>query len=118
MLLVEDDLADARWLRALLEASREPAFEVEEARSVEDGLRRLRDACFQAVLLDLSLEEGQGLTALARARIAAATVPIIAMASQQDEELAVRALRFGAQDHLMKVLSDPHGIVRTLRHAV
>jgi diguanylate cyclase (GGDEF)-like protein len=118
VLVVEDDPADARWLRTLLEASREPAFEVEEARSVEDGLRRLRDECFQAVLLDLSLEEGQGLAALARARIAAATVPIIAMASQQDEELAVRALRFGAQDHLVKGVTDAQVIVRTLRHAV
>ena len=40
------------------------AFEVAEASSVEDGLLRLRDERFHAVLLDLSLEEGQGLAAL------------------------------------------------------
>ena len=102
VLVVEDDPSDAQWLRTLLEASREAAFEVAEAGNVEDGLLRLRDECFHAVLLDLSLEEGQGLAALARARIAAATVPIIAMASQRDENLAIRALRFGAQDYLVK----------------
>ena len=115
VLVVEDDPSDAQWLRALLEASREAAFEVAEAGGVEDGLRRLRDERFHAVLLDLSLEEGQGLAALARARIAAATVPIIAMASQRDENLAIRALRFGAQDYLVKHVSEEQAIVRTLR---
>jgi diguanylate cyclase (GGDEF)-like protein len=118
ILLVEDDAADAASLRRLLRASREVRFEVSEARSVEDALRRLRDDRFHAVLLDLSLEEGQGLEALARARIAAATVPIIAMASQADEDLAVRALRFGAQDYLVKGVSDAQLVVRTVRHAV
>jgi diguanylate cyclase (GGDEF)-like protein len=118
VLLVEDEAADASSLRRLLAASHDVRFEVAEAGGVEDGLRRLRDERFQAVLLDLSLEEGQGLEALARARIAAATVPIIVMASRADEELAVRALRFGAQDYLVKGVSDGELVVRTLRHAV
>lgn len=118
VLLVEDEAADASSLRRLLGTSREVRFEVAEAGGVEDGLRRLRDERFQAVLLDLSLEEGHGLEALARARIAAATVPIIVMASRADEELAVRALRFGAQDYLVKGVSDGQVVVRTLRHAV
>jgi len=118
LLLVEDDPGDARRLRTLLEAPGEVAFQVEEARGVEDGLRRLRDERFHVVLLDLSLEEGQGLEALARARIAAATVPIIAMAKQADETLAVRALRYGAQDYLVKDLTDERAVVRTVRYAV
>lgn len=118
VLLVEDEPADAASLRRLLHASHEVRFEVAEVGGVEDALLRLRDERFHAVLLDLSLEEGQGLEALARARIAAATVPIIVMASQADEELAVRALRFGAQDYLVKGVSDARLVVRTLRHAV
>ena len=118
LLLVEDDPDDARALRALLEVPGEVPFEIAEARGVEDGLRRLRDEHFQVVLLDLSLEEGQGLEALARARIAAATVPIIAMAKQADETLAVRALRYGAQDYLVKEFTDARAVVRTVRYAV
>jgi diguanylate cyclase (GGDEF)-like protein len=118
VLLVEDDVTDARSVRSLLEATQEVSFEVAEATGVEDGLRRLRDEKFHAVLLDLSLEEGEGLEALARARIAAATVPIIAMASEADGDLAVRALRYGAQDYLVKGGSEPRLVVRTLRHAV
>jgi diguanylate cyclase (GGDEF)-like protein len=118
VLLVEDDRADARAMRRLLEAAADQRFEVAEAQSVEDGLRRLRDERFSVVLLDLSLEDGGSLGALARARIAAATVPIIAMATEADEELAVRALRFGAQDYLVKGVWDARLVVRTLRHAV
>jgi diguanylate cyclase (GGDEF)-like protein len=118
VLLVEDDVADARSVRRLLESTHEIAFEIAEAVNVEDGLRRLRDEKFHAVMLDLSLEEGQGLEALARARIAAATVPIIAMAAEADEDLALRALRYGAQDYLVKGVSDARLVARTLRHAV
>jgi diguanylate cyclase (GGDEF)-like protein len=118
VLLVEDDAADAQSVRRLLESTPEISFEVAQASGVEDGLRRLRDERFQAVLLDLSLEEGEGLEALARARIAAATVPIVAMAPEADEDLAVRALRYGAQDYLVKGVSDARMVVRTLRHAV
>ena len=114
VLLVEDEAPHASSLRRLLGTSREVRFETAEAGGVEDALRRLRDERFHAVLLDLSLEEGQGLEVLARARIAAATVPIIVMASQDDEELAVRALRFGAQDYLVKGVSDASLVVRTL----
>jgi diguanylate cyclase (GGDEF)-like protein len=118
VLLVEDEAEDARSLRSLLQSSPDVRMQVSEAQSVEDGLRRLHDERFHAVLLDLSLEEGQGLEALARARIAAATVPIIVMASQADEDLAVRALRFGAQDYLVKGVSEPQLVIRTVRHAV
>jgi diguanylate cyclase (GGDEF)-like protein len=118
LLLVEDDPQDARRLRGLLESCDEVEFDLAQASGVEDGLRRLRDGRFHVVLLDLSLEEGQGLEALARARIAAATVPIIAMAKQADETLAVRALRFGAQDYLVKDFSDARLLVRTVRYAV
>ncbi len=118
VLLIEDDPADAKWIEETLAKAAEVSFEISHAQALEHGLRLLRDGDFQCTLLDLSLEEGEGLDTLARAKVAASAVPIIAMTSQDDEVLALQALRFGAQDYLVKGDSDPRLVVRTLRHAV
>ena len=98
VLLVEDDPKDAKWIEETLGQARELRFEISHAHTLEDGLRALRDREFHCALLDLSLEEGEGLDTLARARVAAEAVPIIAMTSQDDEVLALEAMRYGAQD--------------------
>ncbi len=118
VLLVEDEADDAKWIEAILSQAREVHFDITHVEGLEQGLRALRDGDFQCVLLDLSLEEGEGLNALARARVAAATVPIIAMTSQDDEVLALEALRYGAQDYLVKRDPEPRLVHRTVRHAV
>ncbi len=118
ILLVEDDANAADSLQALIEQAEGGAVDIEAAASVEEGLRKLRDASYDVVLLDLSLEEGEGLDTLGRARIAAASVPIVVMAEEADENLALRALRFGAQDYLVKGEPDGRLVGRTLRYAV
>jgi diguanylate cyclase (GGDEF)-like protein len=118
VLLIEDDPADAKWIEEILAQASEVLFETSHAQSLEHGLRLLRDGDFQCTLLDLSLEEGEGLDTLARAKVAASAVPIIAMTSLDDEVLALQALRFGAQDYLVKGDSDARLVRRTVRHAV
>jgi diguanylate cyclase (GGDEF)-like protein len=118
ILMVEDDPGDAQRMRELIDAAEGGAVDIAHAQGVEAALRTLRDEEFDVVLLDLSLEEGQGLDSLGRARVAAATVPIIVMADQVDENLALRALRFGAQDYLVKGDSDARLVSRTIHYAV
>jgi len=118
LLLVEDDPGDSLRLRRLLEGCDEASFIVEQASEVEQALGMLQKGRFQVVLLDLSLPEGSGIDVLARAQVAAESVPIIAMSSHEDDEQAVHALRLGAQDCLPKGRVEPRRLVRALRHAV
>jgi diguanylate cyclase (GGDEF)-like protein len=118
VLLVEDDPEDAKRIREMLEASDEGNFRVEEAAEVEAALGLLQNGRFQVVLLDLTLPEGEGLEVLARAQVAAAAVPIIALATDADEAIALQALRLGAQDCLAKGRFEPGRLARVLRHAV
>lgn len=117
VLLINDDVEESRRFRKMLDAAQEVQFRVTEARRVEEGLQLLRDGDFAAVLLDLSLEESQGIDTLAPARVAAATFPFIVLGSEDDEDLALRAHRFGAQDYLVKSDCDTRLLVRTVRHA-
>lgn len=118
ILIVDDDLDESVRLQKLLEASHDLEFEVAHAPTVEDGLRRLRDGDFAAVLLDLGLEQTVGSDTLGPARVAATTVPFVVLGTEEDEDLAVRAHRFGAQDYLVKSECGTRVLVRTLRHAL
>jgi diguanylate cyclase (GGDEF)-like protein len=118
VLLVEDDTGGTRSLRELLEGLDDPPVALTHVTQVEEGLSLLREGGLDVVLLDLSPEEGEGLDALARVKVAAQAVPIIVLTREDDEILAVNALRFGAQDYLVRETCDLRLVARTVRHAV
>jgi len=118
LLMVEDSPEDTAAIRAMLASSEVADFEVTDAVRVEDALRMLHRKNFNVVLLDLTLPEGRGLAALSRAKVAAASVPIVVMTRQEDQKLALQALHQGAQDYLVKDKFDSHLLVRTMVHAV
>mgnify|MGYP000187488022 CR=1 FL=1 len=57
---------------------------------------------FDVVLLDFSLPDSFGLETFRRANGAAPRTPIIVLTSLDDNDLAVQAVREGAQDYLIK----------------
>jgi diguanylate cyclase (GGDEF)-like protein len=117
LLLVGDHGTDASQIREILETSHAARFEIAHADQVEQALRMLQREPYDVVLLDLSVS-GDGLSILARAKVAAETLPIIAIASCDDEATALQALRLGAQDYLVRDELDSRRLVRSLRHAL
>src|SRR4029077_18664374 len=81
------------------------------------GLERLAEAPFDAVLLDLSLPDSQGLDTLVRLHAAAKDVPIVVLTGIEDEALGVRLIQAGAQDYLVKGYVTGPLLVRSLRYA-
>ena len=118
LLLVEACAASESRIRALLQSCGEAQVEISHARRVDDALPMLRDGGYRAVLLDLGLEGSDGLKALARLRVASAGIPIIALTSREHQTQALNAIRAGAEDYLSKGESDPHLVLRTVRHAI
>ena len=107
LLLVEAGAGGESRIRALLESCGEAQVEISHVRRVDDALPMLRDGGYRAVLLDLGLEGGDGLTALARLRVASAGIPIIALTSREHQTEALNAIRAGAEGSLSKSESDP-----------
>ncbi len=137
VLIVEDNPGDAELLRVLLDEAEEPAAAGDDDEAGDDGdapaplqiavrwVERLRDARAaladapaDVVLLDLSLPDARGLSTVAQMRAAAPTLPIVVLTGLDDEALAVRAMRAGAQDYLVKGTVTAPGLRRAVRHAV
>ena len=118
ILLVEDNPGDARLVREMLvDAGRDETAVVGVDR-LSDGLRRLGAESFDAVLLDLSLPDSQGLDTLKTLHAQATGVPLVVMTGLEDEEVAARALRQGAQDYLVKGRFDGDLLLRAVGHAI
>jgi anti-anti-sigma factor len=118
VLLVEDNPGDARLLREMLAEVGGISFELEYADQLSSGLERLAVEGIDLILLDLSLPDSQGLDTFARANAQAPQVPIIVLSGLDDEVLAVKAVREGAQDYLVKGLVDSNLLARAIRYAI
>jgi PAS domain S-box-containing protein len=117
VLLVEDNLADARLVREMLKESQRPVELTHTAR-LRDALDALRNEGFNAILLDLNLPDSEGMNTFLRARAEAVHAPIVVLTGLADEEVAARAVREGAQDYLVKAEVDGPLLYRSIRYAV
>jgi two-component system, NtrC family, nitrogen regulation response regulator NtrX len=119
-ILIVDDEADIRdSLEAIL---REEDYAITSAGTVAEARTVLRDADFQAVLLDIWLPDGDGLDLLSEIRGTASNprpgAPEVIMISGHGTiETAVRATKLGAYDFLEKPLSLERTLL-VLRNAV
>ena len=120
LLLVEESVGHAELLRAALrEASgTDRRFKLVHVVCLADALQCLREAPFDLALLDVSLPDSKGIETLLRLQDEMSTLPVVIMTGLNDEELAVEAMRRGAQDYLVKGDVDGRMVVRAVRHAI
>jgi len=123
ILIVDDEAAIRESLEALF---RMEAFEVASAAAVEAGWQKFQSDVFDLVLLDVALPGGSGgaaaggLELLRRVR-AASGVPVIMISAYATVEMAVEAMRAGAQTFLQKpwsnekLLADVRGAIAAAR---
>jgi signal transduction histidine kinase/CheY-like chemotaxis protein len=115
LLLVEDCEDDALLIReSLCDAN----IQIEHADRLSSAFERLAGCSFDAVLLDLSLPDAQGLESIRRVRSEVPRIPIVVLTGLNDEEMAVKAVEHGAQDYLIKGQVDGPLLTRSLRYAV
>lgn len=115
ILLIEDSATDAQLLRLLLRA--DPQISVTTATRLARGMAYLSRDRFDLVLLDLSLPDGEGIDVIGHVHRAARGVPIVALSAFHDDNLAIKALREGAQDWLVKNEIDRSLLMRVIRYA-
>jgi CheY-like chemotaxis protein len=118
LLVVEDNPADADFIHELLPQGRPLNFQIESVPRLSKALTRLERKDIDLVLLDLGLPDSQGLQTFHTLRKAAPDIPVIVLTGNNDQELAVAAVRDGAQDYLVKGRIDGDLLVRAARYAL
>jgi diguanylate cyclase (GGDEF)-like protein/PAS domain S-box-containing protein len=118
LLLIEDNLGDARLLREMFNERRSYDTKMTHVESMTDGEQHLAEHAVDLILLDLGLDDAEGLDAVRRAHAAAPRVPLVVLTGRDDETLAALALQEGAQDYLIKGQIEARGLMRSLRYAI
>ena len=118
LLLVEDSPDDAEFLARSLTRAKKARFTVTRVASLARAVELLAGTSFDAVLVDLTLPDSQGLETVERALSAAGSAPLIVITGQDDEQLAIAAVQSGAQDYLVKDEVSDAALARTVRHAI
>ncbi len=117
ILLLEDNPGDSRLIRELL-ADTNDRFNLQCVDLLSKGLKCLVSQNIDAVLLDLGLPDNQGLGAIEYLRAKKSSIPIIVLTGLNDENVAIEAVRRGAQDYLIKGSITGSMLSRIIRYAI
>ncbi len=85
---------------------------------LSNGLDQLSEQCIDAVLLDLELPDSQGIDTFEKMHAEAQKIPILILTAHKDNELALEAVRRGAQDYLIKGKIDGELLIRAITYAI
>ena len=100
VVLVEDAIPYARLVELILADAVPGGVEVRHHERLGPAVADLRERDADCVLLDLGLPDANGLEAVAQVIAVAGGIPVIVLSGHDDDELAVAAIRAGAQARL------------------
>ena len=100
ILIVDDSAMDRRMVREILQS--EPTWTVMEAQNGREALALCEKSLPDLVLTDLQMPEVGGLELVAELKSSHPKLPVILMTAQGSEEVAVKALRNGADNYIPK----------------
>jgi PAS domain S-box-containing protein len=118
ILLIEDNPGDARLIKEMLNEAQSATFILEWRDSLSAGLQKLAEDGADVVLLDLGLSDSQGLDTYQKLHAQFPRVPIVVLSGLSDESVAVKTVRDGAQDYLVKGQIEGKLLSRSMMYAI
>lgn len=118
VLLVEDNPGDARLIEIMMQDS--PQFELfcTKTDRLEQALEAVKSTTFDIILLDLALPDSFGLETFIRLKHSSPDTPIVVLTGNDDETIALSAVREGAQDYIVKGQFDEKQLMRAINYAI
>jgi DNA-binding NtrC family response regulator len=101
VLVIDDDKSICRWLNAVLTAE---GYDCRTARSIEDAEPLLQEGPVDLALLDIYLEQANGLEFLEKLKVAQPECRCVVMTAHASVETVARSLAGGALEYLSKPL--------------
>ena len=115
ILHVDDEPSFLKAAKQILEM--QGAFHVEVALSVEEAIEKMKKKTYDAIVSGYMMPEKDGLEFLKELRDSGNTVPFIMFTGKGREEVAIRALNYGADQYVNKS-GDPGTVYGELGHNI
>lgn len=117
VLLIEDSESDGELIQLYL--SSDKTIAVTWVRTLAEGLSRLHKVdAYDVVLLDLGLQDSEGLPTLSRLLHLDLTIPIVVLTGDTNESVGIQAVRLGANDYLVKGKTNSEFLARAIHFSV
>ena len=118
VLLITDDPAQASALQIILRASRHGSFKVTWVRTLTSALQQADPSGIDVVMVNLTLRDSVGIATYDRLVSVVPHVPIVTITANEDEDLALQAIRRGARATLTQNDFSRSMIPQTLRNII
>lgn len=102
LLHVEDDDGDAAIIRRALVKEFHADCVLTRVRSLCEAIDSIKECQYDAVLLDLSLGDARGIENVRALREVCPDLPIVVLTGTDNNEVALSAVRSGAQEYMVK----------------
>jgi len=118
LLLIEDNPGDALLLQEYLNIAFGDAYAVHVATSLADALVYLQSNKVDLMIADLGLPDASGLETARRLTTASPEAPLLILSGGYNNEMALDAIAFGAQDFLPKEQLNAEKLKMVIRFAL
>jgi len=120
VLIIDDGKNDRDLLRAFLEESADPRYQVSEASTAAQGIALAGDQSPDCILVDYQLPDADGLDILGRLDQSGILQhrAVIMLTGRGDERICAAAMKRGALDYARKSDLTSTGLSRIISHAV
>jgi PAS domain S-box-containing protein len=118
ILLVEDNPGDARLIDIFMKEAFGSGYVLSISEDLASGLAQLKKHPFDIIIADLSLPDSDGLDTFKTIHEHAPEIPTIVLTGLEDESVGINAMKFGAQDFLIKGKLKGKGLKRSIDYSI
>ena len=119
VLLVEDSSFDVDIVELVLSQDKRRAFHCINTDRLTEAEKLLKEGEFDIMLLDLFLPDSDGIDTILKARkLTPENMPIVVLSATEDEQVAICAVKNGAQDFLVKGQTNLANLPRIISYAL
>jgi DNA-binding response OmpR family regulator len=118
VLLIEDNVGDCKLILKMFDNSEVAEFELTHTSRLTSGLKLLESGKFDIILLDLGLPDSVGFESFKSTLELHPAIPIIILTGLTNEQTGIQAIKYGAQDYLVKGEFNGKLLVRAIQYAI
>ena len=118
ILIIDDNPEDVEMYRELLQEDQSIRYQFSLADTAQEALKKYKEEPVNCILLDYNLPDMDGLEFLSALGEDVRQIAIIMLTGMGNEALAVKAMKQGVQDYLVKENIDEKSLAQAIKHAL